>query len=521
VPSSTFGKYQILERVASGDTAEIFKARLVGIGGFQRTFAIKRILPHLSSNQDFLDLLVDEAKVAGLLSHANIVQILDFGRIDDHYFIAMEYVAGYDLARVLRKCRAKGITIPLPHALYICSEILKGLDYAHNRQIMRSGRPVPLHIVHRALAPTNILVSLQGEVKLTDFGTAKATMRAVESMLCATRGRFDYLSPEQVASRPVDQRSDLFSTGLLLYEMLVGEHPFRRENDLATLDAIRTARCALPSSVNPDIPYALDAIVQRALELDPRTRHPSASAFKDAIDAFFRDVGFFCTQSTLKVFLAGLFPEGVSEAEPTAPEATPPVRSQPTAIPSGFSEAASRSQGDATLDEPLSDVETEVVRPVLPKPGETGAELLPPPVGRAQEPPAQTTVPPPPHSSFRAQLAYLSVSAVTLVIGLVAGYLAGSSSDDSNPDENGPIAATPKEEPLLEIRLPKDAVLTVDKREYTGTSPLVVKLTPQQVHEVSVSLPDAAPIEFPVILDYNQHWIYNIELRTLEPQKKK
>jgi len=161
---SRFGKYQILERISAGGMAEIYKARLDGIGGFQRAFAIKRILPHLGGNQDLVDMMVDEAKIAGLLSHANIVQILDLGSIEGQFYIAMEYVNGRDLRVLMERCNRKGITLPVPHAVFVLIEALKGLEYAHNRQVMRGGKPVPLNIVHRDIAPGNVLVSFAGEV---------------------------------------------------------------------------------------------------------------------------------------------------------------------------------------------------------------------------------------------------------------------------------------------------------------------------------------------------------------------
>ena len=160
-----FGKYQILERIATGGMAEILKARTESIGGFQRTFAIKRVLPHLSQNEEYVAMLVDEAKVAGLLSHANIVQILDLGKIDDVLFIAMEYVAGADLGRVLERAREKGLSLPVPHAVFIAMELLKGLEYAHKRKVMKDGKAVPLNIVHRdiwelAALSTNLVEEL-------------------------------------------------------------------------------------------------------------------------------------------------------------------------------------------------------------------------------------------------------------------------------------------------------------------------------------------------------------------------
>ena len=200
------GKYRILRRVAVGGTAEIYEARLDGIGGFQRTFAIKRILPHLSEQPEFVDMLVEEAKIAGLLSHANVVQIMDLGQEQGACFIAMEYVAGPDLGQVLARCAAKGITLPVPHAVFVVIEMLKALEYAHTRQVMRDGQLVPLDVVHRDISPPNILLSLQGEVKLTDFGIAKASVNALQTVSGVIKGRFDYMSPEQSAGDPVDPR---------------------------------------------------------------------------------------------------------------------------------------------------------------------------------------------------------------------------------------------------------------------------------------------------------------------------
>lgn len=311
-----FGKYQIVERIAAGGMAEIFKARLDGIGGFHRTFAIKRILPHLTTNPEFVDMLVDEAKIAGLLSHANIVQILDLGSIDAQYYIAMEYVNGRDLGQLLARCAEKGITLPVPHAVYLLLEMLKGLEYAHNRQVMRGGRPVPLNIVHRDISPANVLVSFQGEVKLTDFGIAKASVKALETVSGVVKGRFDYMSPEQASGQDVDQRSDVFSAGVVLYEVLTGRHPFRQPGEMATLEAIRRGTYEPPSFVNPDVPYALDLVVEQALKTSPAERYQTATAFKDALDRFFHDAGFIFSASTLAAFLKGLFPE--SEARPAA-----------------------------------------------------------------------------------------------------------------------------------------------------------------------------------------------------------
>ncbi len=313
----TFGKYQILQRIATGGMAEIYKARLEGIGGFQRTFAIKRILPHLSQNADYVAMLVDEAKVAGLLSHANIVQILDLGQVDDVWYIAMEFVHGRDLKAVLERCRLRGLQLPVPHSVYTAIELLKGLEYAHQRQVMRGGRPVPLDIIHRDVSPPNILLSFQGEVKLTDFGIARASLKVLETQAGVIKGRFDYMSPEQASGRKdLDQRSDLFSVGVVLYEMLTNRHPFRAGSELDTLENVRAGKYEPVSAINPDVPFTLETIVDRALRVEREERYPSATVFKEALDKFFHDAGFLFTQSTLASYVKSLFPEFAQGASP-------------------------------------------------------------------------------------------------------------------------------------------------------------------------------------------------------------
>ncbi len=332
--AQTFGKYQILERIATGGMAEIYKARLEGIGGFQRTFAIKRILPHLSANAEYIAMLVDEAKVAGLLSHANIVQILDLGQVDNIWYIAMEYVEGRDLGGILKRARERGLVLPVPHAVFTAIELLKGLEYAHQRQVMRGGRAVPLNIIHRDISPPNVLLAFQGEVKLTDFGIARASHKALETQSGIIKGRFDYMSPEQAAgSKDLDQRSDLFSVGVVLYEMLTSEHPFRDPTELGTLERIRTGRYTPVSAKNPDVPFTLETIVDRALRVDRNERFPSATAFKEALDKFFQDSGFIFNQGTLAAYVRGLFPEvgkggAASQTGPSTSPA-PPAKKDP------------------------------------------------------------------------------------------------------------------------------------------------------------------------------------------------
>jgi serine/threonine protein kinase len=383
-----FGKYRIIERVAVGGMAEIYKARLDGIGGFHRTFAIKRILPHLSARPEFVDMLVEEARIAGLLSHANIVQIVDFGQVGGTYYIAMEYVDGPDLSRILRRCREKSITLPVPHAVFIAIEMLKGMEYAHNRQVLRGGRLDPLNVVHRDISPANVLVSFQGEVKLTDFGIAKASVKALETLSGVIKGRFNYISPEQASGKTVDQRSDLFNTAVVLYEMLTGQHPFSRRNEPETVEAIREGAYTPPSHVNPDVPYPLEAFLEVALQVRPEDRYPTATAMKDALDRFFHDSGFIFSHSTLAAFLKGLFP---SEARGERPAAPPP--------------------GLMTQDPVTRPVEEEV------DDGPTSTLPVPPPAAPAELLVADTTIRKRPEGGFNIP----DITRTPILSGLLAG----------------------------------------------------------------------------------------------------
>ena len=239
-----FGQYEVLERIASGGMAELSKARRSGVEGFQKIVAIKKILPHLADNDEFITMFADEAKLAAQLNHPNIVHIFDLGKIEaGGYFIAMEFVDGRDLRSLLQSARDFGTPLPVPLAVYIASKIAAALDYAHRR---RDGEGRELNIVHRDVSPANILISYEGDIKLCDFGIAKAASKASETQSGALKGKVQYMSPEQAWGRPLDRRSDIFSLGCVLFEMLAEQKLFR---------GIRTCRCsrrcARPRSSRP------------------------------------------------------------------------------------------------------------------------------------------------------------------------------------------------------------------------------------------------------------------------------
>jgi TonB family protein len=270
-----FGQYELLEKIASGGMADLFRARRTGVEGFQKIVAIKKILPHIADNDEFITMFADEAKLAAQLNHPNIVHIYDLGKIQaGGYFIAMEYVEGTDLKTILRSGREVNLPLPVPLAAYVAGKVASALDYAHRR---RDGKGEELHIVHRDVSPQNILISHEGEIKLCDFGIAKADRKVSQTESGSLKGKLQYMSPEQAWGKPIDHRSDLFSLGSVLHEMLTGERLFQGDSDLVVLELVRKAQVEPPSRVNPDVSPALDAVVLKALAREPENRYATGA----------------------------------------------------------------------------------------------------------------------------------------------------------------------------------------------------------------------------------------------------
>ncbi|HEY6880481.1 MAG TPA: serine/threonine-protein kinase, partial [Polyangiales bacterium] len=231
-----FGKYYLLDRVSTGGMAEVYRAKAFGVEGFERIVAVKRILPTIALDTDFIKMFIDEAKLAVQLNHANIAQIFDLGKVDGNYYIALEYVHGKDLRSVFEHQTAQRETLPVELACYVMMKICEGLDYAH-RKCDSQGRA--LELVHRDVSPHNMLISFDGDVKLIDFGIAKAANNSVKTRAGILKGKFGYLSPEQVRGERVDQRSDIFGIGIVLHELLTGERLFAGDSDLSTIEKVR------------------------------------------------------------------------------------------------------------------------------------------------------------------------------------------------------------------------------------------------------------------------------------------
>jgi serine/threonine protein kinase len=283
-----FGDYVLLRKIAQGGMAELFLAKRRGVEGFEKTVAIKRILPELSWNRDFVSMFINEAKIAARLSHPNIVQIFDFGKIDNYYFIAMEYVHGENLRAILRRAEEKQIPLSAEIAALIAARACAGLEHAH-RKTDENGKP--LGIVHRDVSPQNVLVSYDGEVKVVDFGIAKAVAENPEATRGVLKGKLSYLSPEQVTGRSLDARSDVFAMGLVLYELLVGKKLFDQSDPADVLDAINKINADEISRSIPGLNRALREVLRQALGADPDRRFRSAGEMQMALDGYLRSRG--------------------------------------------------------------------------------------------------------------------------------------------------------------------------------------------------------------------------------------
>jgi len=268
------GPYRVLTRLASGGMAEIFRGVRTTVDGAQVPVAVKCILPVHTADPEFVDMLSDEARITASLDHPNVARVYEFGQADETYFLAMELVDGVDLRSVVRRCRERDEALPWVHAVYVVEQALSGLHAAHE-----------LDIVHRDFTPSNILVSVAGEVKLIDFGIAKAEHNRSQTRSGVIKGKVKYMSPEQTEGKRLERRSDVFSAGVVLYECLVGRPPFLAPEDPLLMEAIREAHPDPVSASHPELPAALDTILTCALDKDPAARFQTAEAFATALRA--------------------------------------------------------------------------------------------------------------------------------------------------------------------------------------------------------------------------------------------
>jgi serine/threonine protein kinase/Tfp pilus assembly protein PilF len=306
-----FGKYQLLDKIAVGGMAELYRAKLTGAQGFEKLIAIKKILPNLSGEENLVTAFIDEAKLAALLHHENIIQIYDFGSMDGQYFIAMEYLFGKDLRTITRTARKKDLALGMENILYIISRICAGLDYSHNLKDLQGK---PLNIIHRDINPQNILITYEGQAKIIDFGIAKAASHNTHTKENLIKGKLAYMSPEQANGQQIDHRSDIFSTGIILYELLAARRMFTGET-MHVLSLVREAQYDPPEEVIPNLPSKLNAILRQALAKDPEDRYQNAGEMLADIEQFMFELSLRPNSRSFAGYMKELFEEEYAEEE--------------------------------------------------------------------------------------------------------------------------------------------------------------------------------------------------------------
>jgi serine/threonine protein kinase len=332
VSLENYGNYQLLKRLATGGMAQIYLARSKGPKVSNQLVVVKRILPHLGENKEFVQMFLDEAKIAARLAHPNIVAIYDLGAQDDSFFIAMEYIHGEDVRRMSKRAGGMGFELPIALACRIIIDSCAGLDYAH-KKTDPGGKP--LNIVHRDVSPQNILVSFKGEVKVVDFGIAKAADQATVTRSGVLKGKYSYMSPEQAGAKKVDCRSDVFALGVVLYELLTSTRLFKRSSDMQTLAAVAECNVTPPSQVNPRVPPDLDPIILKALAKDPDARYAEAAQLGTDLEAWLRNRKISATNADLAAFLRQVYEERLAREARSGSivvEEDPPPTGQRTAV---------------------------------------------------------------------------------------------------------------------------------------------------------------------------------------------
>ncbi|MGD1148034.1 MAG: TonB family protein [Thermoanaerobaculaceae bacterium] len=320
--ATPFGQYELIEPIATGGMAEVYRARMKGVEGFQKIVAIKRILAHLTDNDEFVTMFVDEAKLAAQLQHPNIIHIYDLGKIERSYYIAMEYIDGKDLRSILRTLDDKKARLPLGLALFIGSRLAAALDYAHRKKDLQG---TAMALVHRDVSPQNVLISYDGDIKLCDFGIAKAASKASHTRAGALKGKLQYMSPEQAWGKDIDRRSDIFSLGLVLYEMLSGRKGFVGDSELSILEQVRSPRLVPLRDIDPSIPPEVERVVLKALKEDREERYQTAADLASDLSNILQSIRPAPGAPELGAFLADL----VGHERPVSTATVPALRPAP------------------------------------------------------------------------------------------------------------------------------------------------------------------------------------------------
>lgn len=300
------GKYEIVRPLATGGMAQLYLARIAGIGAFERYVVVKVIMPERAADAMAIKMFLDEARLAASLHHNNIAQVIEVGAENNLHYFVMEYVHGQDLRAILARCGETGRRIPLELGLFIVAAAAAGLQHAHDR---KGPDGMPLKIVHRDVSPSNVMIDYDGAVKMVDFGIAKASERSAETQAGTIKGKFAYMSPEQCRGLELDRRSDIFALGIILYETTTQQRAFRAESDFETMQRIVNGRYRKPTSLYPDFPLGLQAIIERALAVDPKARYQHAGELAEAIEQFAVSERMALSSRSMSRFMKELFGE--------------------------------------------------------------------------------------------------------------------------------------------------------------------------------------------------------------------
>jgi eukaryotic-like serine/threonine-protein kinase len=531
-----FGPYRLQRRLARGGMAEVFLARHLGAEGFERRVAIKRILPHLSDSEEFRSMFLDEARLAAQLTHPNVVHIYDFGRAGDYDFIAMEFVDGVDIGQLIRRGRKH--PVPFELAARVLADVTGALGYAHR---MSDAQGRPLKLVHRDVSPQNVLVSYDGVVKLVDFGIAKAAFAAGRTRPGVVKGKYAYMSPEQVEGKTLDGRSDVFSAGICLYELVTGVPLFRRDDVTASMREIRDGKPIVPERYRPDVPDALVAIMRRALARSRDDRYADAEAMQAELERYLKSADALATSSELGAYLRRELPpaaqddgaEATGQQEQGTEAQAGGTEKQPRAATEPEPRAESESQA-ITLEE--EDAQTEE------REGPTNVRQ-PLPAAPFDRPYSGTSlVPPLPQANRRAYVAAAVAAFTVAAIGILV--LRPWRSQAANPvivverplpappDPVTQPLATPQalqrvEPPTPPLTLldldshPRRATVYVDNRLLSAVTPVVNQGVPPGLHHITVARAGFLPRHLTLELDAGEHRTLDVELRAAPKHRGK
>ncbi|MFZ9886234.1 MAG: protein kinase domain-containing protein [Myxococcota bacterium] len=489
------GDYELIRKVAAGGMAEIHLARTESVSGVSRDVIVKRMLPELAFRTDFVQMFLDEARLAATFAHPNLVQVFHLGQEGESYYIAMELVDGPHLGALF----AHSLRLEVPLDIELCAHIVAraadGLHYAHEQRDPATG--LPLHIVHRDISPQNVLVSRHGDVKVSDFGVAKAENQSTKTRTGIVKGKVSYLSPEQCLGDPVDRRTDIFALGIVFYELLVRRRLFRDRSDLVTMQRITTEDLAPPSAKNPDVDQALDEIALRALAKHPDDRFPTAAAFSEAIDSWLARRGIADAPQRLQRWMA-------SYGQALGPGSSSPLGT------------GSSSQGTRDVDEGDAEptVSTLAQLPSLPtSAGDSHDEVAPTQVVsptaviHAVEPPniAPQEARPPVARPWTGAAKVAVAGLFALVSGIGVWLLLGDKSPARETEQSAPEIAdvdvrreTPKSADAGALRVtttPSGIPVYIDAQA-VGLSPVTVARAVGMAEEVEirVEFPDQPPV---------------------------